>query len=255
MSIFMAAGELARTVGPLFAVWAVSIWSLEGIWRIAVFGWVASLVLFWRFRSVPVQTKRHQPLKAIFSIASRLFFPLFLILLGRSFLLSSIGVYLPTYLERDGATLWFAAGSLSIYEFAGVGGALLSGTLSDRLGRRPVLLVAMLTSAVLMLVLIQLSGWLLIPILIGLGFAGLSAQPVMLAIVQDHLPQHRSTASGFYMGVSFLMRPAAAVVIGALGDYVGLQRAIFWSAIVVLVSVPTVLLLPEPPTSAPGREK
>ena len=31
MSYFMASGELARTIGPLVAVWAVSLWTLDGV--------------------------------------------------------------------------------------------------------------------------------------------------------------------------------------------------------------------------------
>ena len=39
MSWFMAGGELARTVGPLVAVWIVSTWTLEGMFRVVVIGW------------------------------------------------------------------------------------------------------------------------------------------------------------------------------------------------------------------------
>ena len=57
MSLFMAAGELGRTVGPLFAVWAVSVWTLEGLYRAALFGWVATAILYLRFRSVELWSK------------------------------------------------------------------------------------------------------------------------------------------------------------------------------------------------------
>ena len=50
MSFFMAAGELGRTVGPLLVIAAVSWFGLEGIWRVAVFGWLASVFLYWRLR-------------------------------------------------------------------------------------------------------------------------------------------------------------------------------------------------------------
>jgi FSR family fosmidomycin resistance protein-like MFS transporter len=48
MSFFMAGGELGRTIGPLLAIWAVSLWTLEGLPRIAFVGWGASLLLLWR---------------------------------------------------------------------------------------------------------------------------------------------------------------------------------------------------------------
>lgn len=53
MSIFMAAGEFARAVGPLFVAAGVVWFGTEGIWRLAIFGWLMSLFLYFRLRKVP----------------------------------------------------------------------------------------------------------------------------------------------------------------------------------------------------------
>jgi FSR family fosmidomycin resistance protein-like MFS transporter len=246
MSFFMAAGEMGRTVGPIFAVWAVSIWTLDGIWRIALIGWVASALLYSRIGKIAPGERSTVPLSAMFSIARRLFLPLVFILFARGFLISSMALYLPTFLRGEGASLWFAAIALSIYELAGVVGALSGGTLSDRLGRKPVLFVALLSSSLLMFLFIHTSGFFQIPVLIALGMVSLSAQPVMLAIIQDNLSSHRSLGSGVHLGLSFVMRPLAAMIIGAMGDWVGLRDAIGWSALIVLAAVPVVILLPNP---------
>ena len=61
MSIFMAAGELGRTVGPAVVIAAVTWFGLEGIWRVSAFGWLASVFLYWRLRGIsarPAQGKR-----------------------------------------------------------------------------------------------------------------------------------------------------------------------------------------------------
>ena len=58
MSFFMAAGELARAAGPLIVTWGLAEWTLEGIWRLAVIGWIASGVLFWRLRNVSTKSNR-----------------------------------------------------------------------------------------------------------------------------------------------------------------------------------------------------
>lgn len=253
MSLFMAAGELGRTIGPLFAVWAVSLWALDGIYPLAILGWTASLMLYLRFRHIPARTARKSGLLAVLPAARRLFVPLMALVIVRSFVLASMGTFLPTYLNQKGASLLVAGGALSTFELAGVFGALAGGTLSDRLGRKPVLLVAMLSAALLLLTFLQVQGWLLVPILIALGLTSLSAQPVLLAIVQDHLPDHRSAANGAYLAMSFLVRSLATVAIGALGDRLGLQAAFFWSAMVGLLSVPFVLTLPPDPQRVPAR--
>jgi FSR family fosmidomycin resistance protein-like MFS transporter len=249
MSLFMAAGELGRSFGPVLAVWAVSLWGLEGTYRVATLGWGTSLVLYLRFRSIPAHSEKRTGFREMLPAARRLFLPLTALVIARSFLLSSLGVYLPTYLSEQGATLWMTGSALAIYEFAGVGGALLSGTLSDRLGRKPVLFVIMLLSSLLMLTFIQVKGWKIIPVLIILGFVFLASQPVMLSIVQDQLPNHRSLANGVYLTIVFLTRPLTTITVGMFGDALGLRAAFFWSALIALIAIPAVIALPGTPLS------
>ncbi len=253
MSFFMAGGELGRTVGPLLAVWAVSLWSLEGIWLISVLGWAASLVMYLRFRGVASHPAKSPNLKALLSAARSLFLPLTILVFARSFLITGLGFYLPTFLTGEGASLGLAGGALAIYELAGVGGALASGTLSDRLGRKPVLTVTMLSAPLLTLAFINTSGWVRIVVLLALGLTALSTQPVLMALVQDHFPQHRSSANGAYIAMAFITRSVTAILIGMMGDSLGLRSAFFWIALISLIAVPVILMLPKPGvTSAPS---
>jgi MFS family permease len=71
MSWFMAGGEFARTVGPLLAVWAVSMWSFDGIYRLMFLGWAASLILYWRLREIPARSDKKQDLRAMLPAARR----------------------------------------------------------------------------------------------------------------------------------------------------------------------------------------
>ena len=65
MSWFMGGGELARTVGPIVAVWAVSSWALEGMFRVVVIGWATSAILFWRLRDIPISARKNGSLQSI----------------------------------------------------------------------------------------------------------------------------------------------------------------------------------------------
>jgi FSR family fosmidomycin resistance protein-like MFS transporter len=103
----------------------------------------------------------------------------------------------------------------------------------------------MSTSSVLMLVFLNSAGWLLLPVLLALGFTSLSTTPVMLAMVQEHLPRNRAMASGLFISIGFVTRPLAALVIGLLGDNFGLRSAFFWSALVSLLAVPAIYYLPQ----------
>jgi FSR family fosmidomycin resistance protein-like MFS transporter len=163
----------------------------------------------------------------------------------RIFLRESLTTFLPTYMNIEGANLWLAAGALSILEFAGVGGALASGTLSDRFGRKLVLLVATVSGAIFTLVFLWVDGWTTFIVLLALGFTVLSTGPVLLALVQDHFQKNRAVGNGMFMLVSFFVRPFALVAIGFLGDRFGLNQVYFWSALLSLLSIPAIFALPK----------
>ncbi|MBE9524640.1 MAG: MFS transporter [Chloroflexi bacterium] len=244
MSWFMAGGELGRTLGPIFAVWAVSTWGLSGIYRVSVLGWAASLILFWRLKDIPGSFQKTSSMRSVLPKINTLFFPLAWIMFFRNFMVVSMTTYLPTFMSMNGASLFLSGAALSILEFAGVGGALISGTLSDRLGRKTVLLFVASLSPLLMLAFLKVSGWVLILFLLLLGFTSLSTGPVFLALVQDHFPRNRAVGNGLFLSISFLLRSLAMVLVGMAGDRIGLQTTFLWSALISLIAIPGILWLP-----------
>lgn len=246
MSFFMAGGESGRTIGPLVAVWAVSTWTLEGSYRIMVVGWVASAILYWRLRNIAARSNKRQNFREMLPGIRRLLIPLFGIVVPRQFLTTALSVFLPTFMRLEGASLGIAAASLTIWELAGVGGALVSGTLSDRLGRKTLLMAGMVSSPILMLILLGVSSWLLVPVLLALGFAALSVTPVLLAVVQEYMPNNRAVANGLFLLFGFVTRSVAAFLLGVLGDMFGLRSAFLWSAVIAMIAIPFIFSLSSP---------
>jgi len=244
MSLFMAGGELGRTVGPLLAVWAVSTWTLEGSYRIVVLGWAATVVLFFRIRNIPIRMEKPGKLENLRPILISLFIPLFFILFFRNFLSVSLGTYLPIFMNQKGGSLWVGGGALSILEIAGVLGALTSGTISDLIGRKTILLITAILGALFMFLFLRIDGWGTVLMLFLMGFVVLSTTPVVLAIVQDNMPRNRAVGNGLYMMMAFLIRPLSLISIGYLGDKLGLEKVYFWSAAISLLAIPAILALP-----------
>jgi FSR family fosmidomycin resistance protein-like MFS transporter len=245
MSLFMAAGEMAYALGPLIAVWAISTWTLDGFWRLMVFGWAASLLLFLRMRNVPARPEKPGSFKAILPALPTLFLPLALFNLLRFPMIEGLTTFLPTYMTSRGSGLWMAGGSLSIVMLAGVIGVLSIGSISDRFGRKPVLVGVTLISFVLTLIFLRTSGWMAGLVLFLLGFFVMSTPPVLMAIVQEHFPYNRATANGIYMATMFVLRPIGTLLVGFLGDRIGLQQAIFWGAMISLLAVFAALKIPD----------
>jgi MFS transporter, FSR family, fosmidomycin resistance protein len=248
MSLFMAGGEMAYTLGPLLAVWAVTTWTLDGMWRLVVIGWAASLILFWKLNGIrnnlAAQPEKPGSLRLMLPQLAGVFIPLTLINLFRNPLMESVSTFLPTYLSQRGYSLWLAGASLSIFDLAGLGGVLLSGSISDRVGRKQVLLAAAVVSPILALIFINVEGWLAVVTLLALGFFASSSMPVYLAIAQEHFPKNRAMANSLVMMIVFVLRPVSTLAVGFMGDHLGLQAAFFWSALTFLLTIPAILALP-----------
>ena len=253
MGFWMLGGELGRTLGPLVIVTAVTFLTLEGTPWLMTFGLLASFVLFLLLKDVPgrpAQTPQAISFRQGLRMLSPLLAPLLGIVAARVFMLAAMTTYLPIFLTEEGASLWSAGLSLTIFEAAGVVGALVGGSLSDRLGRRLVLFVAMLTTPLFMLVFLAAGGWLRFPLLLVTGFTSLSVAPVLMALVQESFPENRAMANGLYMSLSFVIRSIAIVALGAAGDLFGLRVAFAASAVVPLLGLPLLLLLPRGSSSA-----
>lgn len=247
MGFWMVGGEFGRALGPIVIVTAIRFVDLEGTPWLMVLGLAASLALFLRLRSVPVIPPEgdggidwRQALRKMLPVQ----LPVLLLVALTSPMRTSLGIYLPTFLTEEGSSLWLAGAALTIYEAAGVVGALAGGSLSDRIGRRRMLAVFQAVAAgVLILFLIAGSG-LQLMLLVLLGFTSLAGLPIIMAVIQESFPGGRSFANGVYMAGNFVVNSAAMLVVGWLGDTIGLDQAFFWSAVVSLVGLPVLMFLP-----------
>ena len=246
MSLFMGGGELGRTLGPLLAVWAVSLFTIQRLIPLAIIGWVASFGLWLQFRGLKIKTHSEKQASINVPEAIKFFLPVTAMILFRGLMISGIGIYLPTLLTGEGANLWAAGSALAVYQLAGSVGALAGGTLSDQLGRRKVLSITMMGSSLLLLLFLAANNWAVLPILILIGFLNLTMQPIMLALVQDYYPNQRSTANGIYMALSFIAFSTTSIAVGALGDWLGLRTAFFWIGVTSIFALPMLFLIPKP---------
>lgn len=257
MSFFMAAGELARTLGPLLAVWGVTTLGFGGLPSLALLGWSASAVLVARL----LRGLNHvaQPVRYAFwtvlrGWGARYALPLAVVIFGRSFLVGVLGTYLAWYLTDQGLP-WTRAGVwVALYEALGVVGALAAGTLSDRLGRRRMIVAGTVLAAAALVVMVRVplawKPWLL-PVM---GLGALSVQPVMLALVQDTTHTYRAMINGVYMGMSFVIRPMGVSLIGGMVDLWGWTPVLTLGAVLAVLSLLALTALPVSDAPKPLEE-
>ena len=247
MSFFMTGGELARSVGPLVAVAAVSVFGLEDFYPVMIFGLLSTVWLYFKFRMLPVtrvSSKRKVSVLETWRNLSFVLLPLSAILVARGFMHAAMTAFLPTYIKMETGNLWLAGIALTLFEAAGVAGVLTAGSISDWFGRRKTLLVSLLGAPLFLFAFTLSGGWLRVAALIATGFTLLSTTPVMLAMVQENARQAPAAANGLFMMINFIARSAVVVGVGFIADRIGLNAAFLISAAMGLIGIPFALMLP-----------
>jgi FSR family fosmidomycin resistance protein-like MFS transporter len=247
--LWMFGAELGRTIGPLLVVTAVQMWGPRGMSRLAIIGLLGAAVLYWRLRDVPFRPTRSVAQSLPWQQAIRgmgtVMLPIIGIVTARALLNSALTTYLPTFLNEEGADLWLAGASLSVFEAAGTVGALLGGSISDWLGRRTTVAASLAACTPLMVWFLLSNGWSRLLSLLVLGFFLLSTLGVLMALVQESFPQNRALANGIYLASYFLANSVMSVVVGRMGDLFGLRSAFTIAAAAPLLGAAMVWLLPK----------
>jgi MFS transporter, FSR family, fosmidomycin resistance protein len=146
---------------------------------------------------------------------------------GRGFSVATL--YVPLYLSQtlnmDQVQL---GGLLTIMMIGSVVGPLLAGPLSDRLGRKPILLLDAVIACLCFVGLLLVSAypWALIAVLVVTGLAVYSEGPVMqTALAEVAAKTSMEMLFGLYFTIGAVMSAPWALVLGALVDRYGFPVA------------------------------
>jgi len=255
MSVWMVGGELGSALGPLLAAGALGLLALKGLAWLMLLGWAASFVLHLQLRRLPagsLPAGRPGWRRAVGGMR-RVMGTVGAMGVLRGMALSAPWTFGPILLKEEGSSDLLAGAALTLYLTAGMIGTLGAGWLSDRLGRRAILLAATLAGPAGLLLFIFVGGW---PRFVFLAVAGLGTvaiHPVCMALVQETFPENRGLANALYLSTVFIISSLAAVAVGALGDAIGLRPAFVVSGAVTFLSVPLIFLLPPDRRALPKR--
>ena len=246
MSFFMFAGEAARTIGPLIILGAVSLWGLEGTFRLIPIGLACSAFLFIRIRNIRISDEfKRKDSQVSWKVTIKHALPTLKILaaftLSRSLMRGALTIFLPVYLSSKGASIWVAGISLSVVQLTGAAGTIFSGTISDRVGRKATLMVTAIFSPLLMWAFMMVEGIFIFPLLLVMGLFLLAPMPVMLATVNEIKSEQPAFLNGIYMMINFIINSAAVMLVGFMGDRIGLDLTYKISAVVALTAIPVII--------------
>ena len=141
------------------------------------------------------------------------------VIMLRSWCQLGVVVFLPFYLHH----LSLASSEILNFVFVGAGalGTLIGGTLSDKLGRKRLVVASMVVATPFALLFSHLSGSLRVMDLLLFGFSVLSSFSVTVVYMQRLLPNNVALASGLSIGFSIGAGGIGSLFLGGLSDALG----------------------------------
>jgi FSR family fosmidomycin resistance protein-like MFS transporter len=165
-----------------------------------------------------------------------------LIVAARSWFQGSLTTYLPEWLLSQGRPLESASSIFSVLLVSVSVGSMSGGTLSDRVGRVPIIVVSLGLLGPLHWLMLQTTGTVqllcigLIGVMIGATF------PVTILMAQEIWPRATGLASSLVMGVGWLPAGIGSWVVGLIADRSSLSAGLTTLIFVPLVGVTAVIL-------------
>jgi MFS family permease len=144
----------------------------------------------------------------------------------------------PLLFSARGLSLDRTAWLVAIYPAVWAAAQLITGPLSDRIGRRPLMTAGMMLQGIALIVVAgghSWNIWLLAMIVLGLGTA--LVYPTFLSAVSDHSrPSWRATAIGVYRWWRDFGYVLGAILAGITADRIGIPATVQWVGGLTIIS-------------------
>lgn len=239
MSLFSVGGNLGAALSPALIGLALVVAGLPATGLLIPLSLLTGYFLARRLRPVS-PTTRYTPQPGELAPARQsgsmvALLAIILVVASRSYYQQALMTYLPQWLRTNGQPLAVAGAALSIFMVAVSIGSLFGGSLSDRFGRVPVIVVGLSGMIAGHWVLLHSAGGLQLAAVILVGVMIGASFPVTIVLAQEAWPQSVGFASAMVMGLGWLPAGLGAWVVGQIAD-----RSTLTAGLASLLFVPLV---------------
>lgn len=223
-SVFFFAGNLGFALGPILAG---ALLDNGGLSTVSVLGAIPILA----GAALLTQQRAYRRLHVTSTHASTrnrtamgLVAYLMLLIVVRQTVSSGLTTFIPLYFqEHFGSDTAGTAGLISVLSLASTVGTLFSGAVADRLGRRTVMVGAMVVVLGALHLFLNSTGIVQVVALAVAGAALTAPWTLSVVMVQDAMPSQPGLASGLTLGTAYSGISLAVYVLGLVADRYGLD--------------------------------
>jgi MFS family permease len=258
LSLHGMGGNVGDAVAPVLvgAALAVFTWR-EVVVMNVVPGLVVALLMFVFLGSMRLGAKKSaaesQTLEQYWQGVRQLFRNRALVLLStgstfRSMTQTALLTFLPVYLAHEmGYSPFIVGACLFALQAAGFAAAPIAGHLSDRMGRRSIVMGSMATTAVVLLAMAFSGGSAVFIALVAvLGFFLYAIRPVIQAWMLEATPKNMAGSSiGILFGAQAIGAAVGPLLAGMVADRQGLLSTFYFLAVTIVIANIFVIFTPK----------
>ena len=231
MSIFSVGGNAGAALSPLLIGAAILWMGLPGTVILLPIMVAISLLLFQRISRFPANSQLEASNNPGPGGGVQIGPPLALALVvliasARSWFQAGLNTYLPEWLQTQGWAAEHANILLSVLLISVAVGSLTGGTLSDRIGRVPVVLLSFAVATPVIWFLLHTQGAVQVLCIVLAGIMIGATYPVTILMAQEAWPRAIGLASSLAIGFGWLPGGIGAWSVGVLADRYSLTGAL-----------------------------
>lgn len=234
MGIFITAGTVGFSLGPIISGCAMQSFGLEKIPYLSIFGIVIALSMFHfvpKISDSNIALKRKKFKKSFLDILSnKNMLILINVSVAKTLMANSCLILFPFLWKDMGYSPSYIGFALFGFLFAGGVASMLSSRIERKIGAKTVFyisLTATLPLTGLFALLYKTHPGIAFAVFVLTGFVAMLAQPVMLVMAQQILPDYKSIVSGFINGFSWGLVAIALTLVGFFAQKFGIAKIVF----------------------------
>ncbi|MBF0475562.1 MAG: MFS transporter [Deltaproteobacteria bacterium] len=225
--LFVSAGNIGWALTPLIVVPFTHSYGLKSTPLFVLPGVIVAMLLWFTAPRDVVRAGSAPPplwpiLRSVWPDLSRVV----LVVACRSLTYFGLVSFLPLYLQQKNVSLLTGSRLMFVMLFAGAMGGMVGGHLSDRFGRKAVIVFSLILAGPLFYVFLGTSGVLSYVLLALAGACLMASFSVTIVIAQEIITKNAAMAAGLMLGFGIGIGGLGVGLVGLVAEHLGLDYAI-----------------------------